>query len=106
MTTISLFLTRFSKFETQRYLEILRANGFTVENGVADIPLAWWASWGSGRLALDVDGERLMSWISLPDAINVMMAWLQDIMERENLPGTVCFDRESLAGHKAARRPF
>ncbi|HBJ90748.1 MAG TPA: amidohydrolase, partial [Gammaproteobacteria bacterium] len=51
----------FQEFETQRYLTaILEANGFSVEAGVADIPSAWWATWGSGEpviaLGSDVDG--------------------------------------------------
>ena len=51
----------FQEFETQRYLtEILAQNGFEVELGVAGIPSAWWASWGSGEpviaLGSDVDG--------------------------------------------------
>ena len=51
----------FQEFETQRYVtRILEDNGFTVELGVAGIPSAWWASWGSGApviaLGTDVDG--------------------------------------------------
>jgi aminobenzoyl-glutamate utilization protein B len=50
----------FQEFETQRYLaKILRDNGFTVQEGVAGIPSAWVARWGSGRpviaLGSDVD---------------------------------------------------
>jgi aminobenzoyl-glutamate utilization protein B len=50
----------FQEFETQRYLtRILRDNGFTVQEGVAGIPSAWVARWGSGRpviaLGSDVD---------------------------------------------------
>ncbi len=51
------------EFETQRYLVgILRENGFTVEEGVAGIPTAWWATWSSGSggptiaLGSDIDG--------------------------------------------------
>jgi len=40
----------FQEFETQRYLgKVLRDNGFTVEDGVAGIPTAWVARWGSGH---------------------------------------------------------
>ena len=40
----------FQEFETQKYLGgLLRENGFTVEDGVAGIPTAWVARWGSGR---------------------------------------------------------
>ena len=51
----------FQEFETQRYVTgILEDNGFSVEKGVAGIPSAWWASWGSGApviaLGTDVDG--------------------------------------------------
>ena len=51
----------FQEFETQRYLtEILEQNDFEVELGIAGIPSAWWASWGSGEpviaLGSDVDG--------------------------------------------------
>ena len=43
----------FQEFETQRYLtEILAQNGFEVELGVAGIPSAWWASWGSASRSL------------------------------------------------------
>ena len=51
----------FQEFETQRYLtNILEENGFTVELGIAGIPTAWMATWGSGKpiiaLGTDVDG--------------------------------------------------
>ena len=50
----------FQEFETQKYLGgILKENGFTVETGVAGIPSAWVAKWGSGQpviaLGSDVD---------------------------------------------------
>ena len=51
----------FQEVETTRYLiEILEKNGFTVEKGVAGIPTAFVASWGSGKpvlaLGSDIDG--------------------------------------------------
>ena len=51
----------FQEFETQKYLGgLLRENGFTVEEGVAGIPSAWVAKWGSGTPVIafgsDVDG--------------------------------------------------
>ncbi len=51
----------FQEFETQRYLTgILEMNGFRVEQGVSDIPSAWWATWGEGSpviaLGSDIDG--------------------------------------------------
>jgi aminobenzoyl-glutamate utilization protein B len=50
----------FQEFETQKYLTaILEKEGFAVERGVAGIPTAWVARWGSGRpviaLGSDVD---------------------------------------------------
>ena len=47
--------------ETSRYLTaVLERNGFTVERGVAGIPTAWVARWGSGKpviaLGSDIDG--------------------------------------------------
>ena len=51
----------FQEFETQRYLTgLLEDNGFEIELGVAGMPSAWTARWGSGRpviaLGSDVDG--------------------------------------------------
>ena len=51
----------FQEFETQRYLTgLLADNGFDIELGVASMPSAWTARWGSGRpviaLGSDVDG--------------------------------------------------
>src|ERR1051325_8088840 len=40
----------FQEFETSKYLvDILRKNGFSVETGVAGIPTAFMATWGSGK---------------------------------------------------------
>ena len=40
----------FQEFETSKYLTaILKQNGFTVQEGVAGIPTAWMATWGSGK---------------------------------------------------------
>ncbi len=39
----------FQEFETQKYLTgVLKDNGFAIETGVAGIPTAWVAKWGSG----------------------------------------------------------
>ncbi|HLB38429.1 MAG TPA: hypothetical protein VJL31_17805, partial [Gemmatimonadales bacterium] len=51
----------FQEFETSKYLvNILKENGFTVQEGVAGIPTAWVATWGSGKpviaLGSDIDG--------------------------------------------------
>ncbi len=50
----------FQEFETSKYLtEILEKEGFTVERGIAGIPTAWMATWGSGKpviaLGSDID---------------------------------------------------
>jgi aminobenzoyl-glutamate utilization protein B len=50
----------FQEFETSKYLtDILKQNGFTVQENLADIPTAWMASWGSGKpviaLGSDID---------------------------------------------------
>lgn len=120
----------FQEFETQRYLtEILEANGFSVETGVADIPSAWWATWGSGEpviaLGSDVDGIPRASQMpgvayrqpmiegapghgeghNSGQAVNIVAALaVKDIMERENLPGTIVLwpgIAEELLGTKA-----
>jgi aminobenzoyl-glutamate utilization protein B len=40
----------FQEFETSKYLtDILRKNGFTIQENVAGIPTAFMASWGSGK---------------------------------------------------------
>jgi aminobenzoyl-glutamate utilization protein B len=51
----------FQEYETMRYLTgILEKNGFRIERGIAGIPTAWTATWGSGKpviaLGSDVDG--------------------------------------------------
>ena len=50
----------FQEFETAKYITgILKENGFTIEMGIAGIPTAWMAKWGSGKpviaLGSDVD---------------------------------------------------
>ena len=105
----------FQEFETQRYVTgILEDNGFTVELGVAGIPSAWWASWGSGApviaLGTDVDGLPQASQkpgVAYRDpliegapghgeghnagqALMVTAALaVKKIMERDGLPGTL-----------------
>ena len=105
----------FQEMETQRYLtEILEENGFTVELGVSGIPSAWWATWGEGRpviaLGTDVDGIPKSSQMpgvtyrqpmiegapghgeghNSGQAVNITAALaVKEIMERDNLDGTI-----------------
>ena len=105
----------FQEVETSRYLvDILRSNGFTVEEGVAGIPTAWVATWGSGKpviaLGSDIDGIPQASQKPgvachdplVPGApghgeghntgqpVNITAALaVKKIMEREKLPGTI-----------------
>jgi len=105
----------FQEFETQRYLtELLAANDFDIELGVSNIPSSWWASWGSGEpviaLGSDVDGIPRASQMpgvayrqpmiegapghgeghNSGQAVNIVAALaVKEIMERENLPGTI-----------------
>jgi aminobenzoyl-glutamate utilization protein B len=50
----------FQEYETSKYLTgMLEAEGFKVEHGIAGIPSAWMATWGSGKpviaLGSDID---------------------------------------------------
>jgi aminobenzoyl-glutamate utilization protein B len=105
----------FQEFETQTYLTgILEKEGFQIERGVAGIPSAWTARWGSGKpvvaLGSDVDcipqasqkpgvayrepiiegapghGEGHNS--GVPLNITAALA-VKRIMEREKIPGTI-----------------
>ena len=105
----------FQEHETSRYLTgVLRRNGFTVVEGVAGIPTAWFASWGSGKpviaLGSDIDGlpqtsqkpgvpwhEPLVEGApghgeghnsGVPMNITAALA-VKRIMEREKLAGTL-----------------
>jgi aminobenzoyl-glutamate utilization protein B len=103
------------EYETSKYLTgILEAEGFKVERGIAGIPTAWMASWGSGKpvisLGSDIDcipqasqkpgvayhdpliegapghGEGHNS--GQPLNIAAALA-VKHLMEREKLPGTI-----------------
>lgn len=120
----------FQEFETNRYLiDILRKNGFSVEEGVAGIPTAFVATWGSGKpvlaLGSDIDGIPQASQkpgVAYHDPIiegapghgeghnsgeplNITAAIaVKKIMEREKLPGTLRIwsgTAEELVGAKA-----
>jgi aminobenzoyl-glutamate utilization protein B len=105
----------FQEFETQRYLvNILRENGFTVEEGIAGIPTAFLATWGSGKpvISLGSDIDNIPQASQKPgvayhdpiiegapghgeghnsgQAVNVTAAIvIKKLMERENIPGTI-----------------
>lgn len=105
----------FQEIETSKYLTgILKKNGFTIEMGIAGIPTAWTAKWGSGKpliaVGSDIDcipkasqkpgvayhdpiiegapghGEGHNS--GEPLNITAVLA-LKKIMEREKIPGTI-----------------
>jgi aminobenzoyl-glutamate utilization protein B len=120
----------FQEFETQKYLTaILEKEGFTIERGVAGIPTAWVARWGSGKpviaLGSDIDcipqasqkpgvayrdpiidgapghGEGHNS--GVPLNITAAIA-VKTIMARDKLPGTLVLwpgVAEELLGTKA-----
>ena len=105
----------FQEFETSKYLTgILEKEGFKIQRGVAGIPTAWVASWGSGKpvisLGSDIDdipqasqkpgvgwhepliegapghGEGHNSGVPL----NIVAALaVKKVMEREHLAGTI-----------------
>ena len=105
----------FQELETSRYVTgILEENGFSVERGVAGIPTAWVARWGSGKPVIsfgsDIDGIPKASQkpgVAYHDpivegapghgeghnsgqAVNVVAALvLKEILEREKIPGTL-----------------
>jgi aminobenzoyl-glutamate utilization protein B len=105
----------FQETETSRYLvDLLRENGFKVEEGIAGIPTAWLATWGEGKpvisLGTDIDDIPQASQFPgvachLPmvdgapghgeghnsgQAVNITAALaVKEIMQRENLSGTI-----------------
>ena len=105
----------FQETETSRYLkEILVRNGFAIEDGIAGIPTAWMATWGSGKpviaLGSDIDGIPQASQKpgvayhapliegapghgeghNSGQAVNILAAIaVKRIMTREKLPGTL-----------------
>ena len=120
----------FQEFETTRYLaDILKRNGFSVQEGIAGIPTAFMATWGSGKpvLALGSDIDCIPQASQKPgvawhdpiiegapghgeghnsgQAVNITAALaVKKIMEREHLPGTLRIwtgTAEELVGSKA-----
>ena len=69
----------FQEFETSRFLtNILKQNGFTVQEGVAGIPTAFMATWGSGKpvIALGSDIDDIPQASQKP-----AVAWHEPIIE-------------------------
>jgi aminobenzoyl-glutamate utilization protein B len=105
----------FQEVETSAYLtDILEKNGFRIERGIAGIPTAWMASWGTGKpvIALGSDIDCIPQASQKPgvayrdpiiegapghgeghnsgNPVNVTAALaLKKIIEREKLPGTI-----------------
>ena len=105
----------FQEIETSRYLvALLRKEGFTVKEGIAGVPTAWMASWGSGKpvIALGSDIDCIPQASQKPgvayhdpivegapghgeghnsgQAVNIVAALaVKRIMEREKIPGTL-----------------
>ncbi|MEC7739854.1 MAG: amidohydrolase [Gemmatimonadota bacterium] len=105
----------FQEFETSAYLvELLREHGFTVEEGVAGIPTAWVATWGSGqpKISLGTDIDNIPKASQTPGvacylplvegapghgeghnsgmAVQITAALaVKELMEREGLQGTI-----------------
>ena len=120
----------FQEVETHRYLvDILKKNGFTVQEGIAGIPTAFMATWGSGKpviaLGSDIDGIPQASQKpgvayhapmiegapghgeghNSGQAVNITAAIaVKKIMERDRIPGTIRIwpgTAEELVGTKA-----
>jgi aminobenzoyl-glutamate utilization protein B len=105
----------FQEYETSRYLtDLLRKKGFTVQEGIAGIPTAWMATWGSGKpvIALGSDIDCIPQASQKPgvayraplvegapghgeghnsgQAVNITAALaVKALMEREKIPGTL-----------------
>src|SRR5277367_6012896 len=120
----------FQEFETSKYLTgILEAEGFKVDRGIAGIPTAWMATWGSGKpvIALGSDIDCIPQASQKPgvayhdpmiegapvhgeghnsgQAVNIVAALaVKRLMEREHIPGTIKIwpgVAEELLGSKA-----
>ena len=120
----------YQETETTRYIgDLLRKNGFTVRTGVAGMPSAWVATWGSGSpviaIGSDVDGIPQASQKpgvayraplvegapghgeghNSGQAVNITAALaVKKLMERDRLPGTLVIwpgTAEELVGGKA-----
>ncbi|HRI79831.1 MAG TPA: amidohydrolase [Cyclobacteriaceae bacterium] len=105
----------FQEYETSNYLTgLLEKNGFKIEKGVAGVPTAWIATWGSGKpvIALGSDVDCIPKASQKPgvayhdpivegapghgeghnsgQALNIIAALaIKKIMERERISGTL-----------------
>jgi aminobenzoyl-glutamate utilization protein B len=105
----------FQEFETSKYLTgVLEKEGFSVQHGIAGIPTAWMATWGSGKpvIALGSDIDCIPQASQKPgvvrheplvegapghgeghnsgQALNITAAIaVKRLMERARLPGTI-----------------
>jgi aminobenzoyl-glutamate utilization protein B len=120
----------YQEVETSRYLvQLLRDNGFAVEQAIAGLPTAWIATWGSGKpvLSLGADLDDIPQASQVPGvachlplvdgapghgeghnagpAVNIVAALaVKRIMERDHLPGPLKIwpgVAEELGGGKA-----
>ena len=120
----------FQEYETSKYLtDILKKNGFTVEQGISGIPTAWIAKWGSGKplIAIGSDIDCIPKASQKPGVayhdpivvgapghgeghnsgqpLNILAVLaLKKIMEREHIQGTIMMwpgVAEELLGTKA-----
>ncbi|GIV36329.1 MAG: aminobenzoyl-glutamate utilization protein B [Cyclobacteriaceae bacterium] len=120
----------FQEFETLNYLtSLLEKNGFKVQRGIAGVPTAWIATWGSGKpvIALGSDVDCIPKASQKPgvayhdplvegapghgeghnsgQAVNILAALsLKKIMERDKIAGTLMLwpgIAEELVGTKA-----
>ncbi|MEY3114725.1 MAG: hypothetical protein RL423_920, partial [Bacteroidota bacterium] len=120
----------FQEVETSKYItSVLTKNGFTVENGISNVPTAWMAKWGSGSpvIALGSDVDCIPKASQKPgvaykapivegapghgeghnsgQAVIIYAAIaMKELMEREKLPGTILIwpgIAEELVGTKA-----
>ncbi|MEM1136544.1 MAG: amidohydrolase [Bacteroidota bacterium] len=120
----------FQEFKTSAYItDILKENGFSIEEGISEVPTAWIAKWGSGKpvIAIGSDLDCIPKASQKPgvayhdpiiegapghgeghnsgQALNVTAALVvKEIMEREGIQGTIMLwpgVAEELVGTKA-----
>ena len=120
----------YQEFETSKYItSLLEKNGFTVERGVAGMPTAFVARWGSGKpvIAMGADIDDIPQASQMPGVafkqpiiegapghgeghnagqavVAVAALAVKEQMEREHLPGTIMIFpgvAEELLGGKA-----